>query len=706
MAAGIYSISFDAAQRAIGSSNQTIEVLVDSVAIATITPTSSYARYTTPTFSVGAGSHTIEFLGLDPHGGDNTALVDAVTIQAGPANQPADPGFEIPILGSGAYQYDPTGSPWTFSGDAGVAGSNSAFTTGNPSAPQGSQVAFIQITGSASQSVTLATGTYSISLEAAQRAIGSSNQTIEILVDDALVGTFTPSGTSYSAFTTGTFFEPAGAHTIEILGLDPHGGDNTALVDEVSFVAVQANQPSDPGFETPAEGSGTTAYKYDPTGSAWTFSGYAGLTGNASSFTADNPNAPQGSQVAFIQITGSISQSFTVAPGIYDVNLLAAQRGIGSSNQTIQVFVDGQLVSSVNPTGTSYASYTSGSFVIGTGGSHTLTFQGLDPLGGDNTVLIDEVSVQNVTANQPVDSGFESPFAGPSGYQYNATGSAWTFSGYAGVAGNGSGFTASNPNAPQGNQVAFIQITGSASQSVTLAAGTYSVSLDAAQRGGGSSNQTVELLVDGAPVSSITPTSSSYALYTTTTFTVTAGSHTIEILGLDPHGGDNTALIDQVSIVAAQPNQPLDPGFEAPSVGAGTYQYDPSGSPWTFNGYAGVAGNSSAFTSGNPNAPQGGQVAFIQITGSLSQSVVLAGGTYSISLEAAQCAIGPSNQTFEVLVDGVSVGSINPTGTSYAEYDTATFTVSSGAHTIELLGLDPHGGDNTALVDQVFLNWV
>ncbi len=680
LASGTYSISLDAAQRTIGSSNQTVEVLVDGTLVSSVTPTStSYAEYNTATFTVSSGAHTIELLGLDPHGGDNTALVDAVTVQAGPTNQPADPGFEIPVLSSGAYQIDPTSSPWTFSGDAGVAANGSAYTTGNPNAPQGSQVAFIQISGSASQSVTLSGGTYSISLEAAQRAIGPSNQTIEILVDDALVGTFTPSGTSYSAFTTGTFFEPAGAHTIEILGLDPHGGDNTALVDEVAFVAVQtANQPTDPGFETPSEGSGSSAYKYDPTGSAWTFSGDAGLTGNSSSFTADNPNAPQGSQVAFIQFTGSISQSFTVAPGIYDVNLLAAQRGIGPSNQTIQVFVDGQLVSSINPTGTSYASYTSGSFVIGTGGSHTLKFQGLDPLGGDNTALIDEVSVQNVTANQPLDAGFESPFAGPSAYQYNAAGSAWTFSGDAGVAGNGSGFTANNPNAPQGNQVAFIQITGSASQSVALAAGTYSISLDAAQRAAGPSNQTVEILVDGAPVSSITP-SSSYALYTTTTFTVTAGTHTIEILGLDPHGGDNTALIDQVSIVAAVSNQPLDPGFEAPSVGAGTYQYDPTGSPWTFSGYAGLAGNGSAFTSGNPNAPQGGQVAFIQITGSLSQSVVLAGGTYSVSLEAAQRAIGPSNQTFEVLVDGVSVGSINPTGTSYAEYDTATFTVSSGA---------------------------
>ncbi len=482
LAAGTYSISLDAAQRAIGSSNQTIEVLIDNVPLGSFTPGSTnYALFTTTIFYEPAGVHTIEILGLDPHGGDNTALIDQVSVVAAQANQPADPGFENPLVGAYAFQYDPSGSPWTFSGDAGITGNGSGFTANNPNAPEGSQAAFIQMTGSASQLVTLSGGSYAISLDAAQRAIGSSNQTIEVLIDDALVGTITPSSINYSLHTTATFYEPAGAHTIEILGLDPLGGDNTALVDAVSIITVQANQPIDPGFETPA--LGPSAYEYDPANSPWTFSGYAGLTGNASTFTAANPNAPQGSQVAFIQMTGSVSQSFVIAPGIYDVNLLAAERGdVAQPGQTIQVLVDGQVVSDITPSGTSYASYTSGSFVIGAGGTHTLTFLGLDPFGGDNTAFIDDVSVLNVTANQPLDAGFESPFVGPSAYQYNATGSAWTFSGDAGVAGNGSGFTASNPNAPQGSQVAFIQITGSASQSVTLSAGTYSISLDAAQR--------------------------------------------------------------------------------------------------------------------------------------------------------------------------------------------------------------------------------
>ena len=404
---------------------------------------------------------------------------------------------------------------------------------------------------------------------------------------------------------------------------------------------VTANQPIDPGFESPDLGVGATAYQYNATGSAWTFSGFAGVAGNASAFTMGNPIAQQGSQVAFIQMTGSASQVVTLPAGVYSISLDAAQRAIGPSNQAVEVLVDGTVVSTITPSSINYALYTTTTFTVTTG-THTIEILGLDPHGGDNTALIDLVSIVAAQANQPVDPGFESPNvgAGAAAYQYDATGSAWTFNGFAGLAGNASAFTIGNPVAPQGGQVAFIQMTGSASQVVMLTGGVYSISLDAAQRAIGSSNQTIEVLVDGLAVSTITPSSINYALYTTTNFTVTAGTHTIEILGLDPHGGDNTALIDQVSIAAVQANQPLDPGFEAPSLGFGgaAYQYDPSGSPWTFSGFAGVAGNGSAFTAGGANAPQGGQVAFIQMTGSLSQSVVLSGGTYSISLDAAQRA--------------------------------------------------------------------
>src|SRR5262249_44799543 len=103
---------------------------------------------------------------------------------------------------------------------------------------------------------------------------------------------------------------------------------------------------------------------------------------------------------------------------------------------------------------------------------------------------------------------------------------------------------------PEGTQVGFLQGTGSFSQTVNLAAGSYQISFQAAQRGNwNQGGQTFEVLVDGNVVGTpFSPANSSYATLTTTSFTVTAGSHTITSQGLNPNGGDNTAFIDQVQI--------------------------------------------------------------------------------------------------------------------------------------------------------------
>ena len=47
---------------------------------------------------------------------------------------------------------------------------------------------------------------------------------------------------------------------------------------------------------------------------------------------------------------------------------------------------------------------------------------------------------------------------------------------------NGSDFTVGNPNAPNGNQVAFLKNNASMSQTVYLEAGVYNLSFLAAQR--------------------------------------------------------------------------------------------------------------------------------------------------------------------------------------------------------------------------------
>ena len=200
---------------------------------------------------------------------------------------------------------------------------------------------------------------------------------------------------------------------------------------------------------------------------------------------------------------------------------------------------------------------------------------------------------------------------GPKAYRIDPTGTAWTYSGSAGVAGNGSAFTSGNPSAPKGTQVGVIQQTGQISQSITLAAGTYTVSFAAAQRGNCPIQQPDDRSLRRQPGGRSLHTGR-HELFDTDNRPIHGHCRDAHarIRRPQPSGGDNTAFIDQVTV-----NQPAlqnvaymqDPDFASPSVGVGTsaYETDPTGSPWTFTGTAGLAGNGSAFTSGNPPAPVG-----------------------------------------------------------------------------------------------------
>ena len=173
-----------------------------------------------------------------------------------------------------------------------------------------------------------------------------------------------------------------------------------------------------------------------------------------------------------------------------------------------------------------------------------------------------------------LDGSFESPSLPAKSFQYAPNGSPWQFTGLAGVAGNGSAF--GNAAAPDGSQVAFLQQTGSASESIYLDAGSYSISFQAAQRG--SQTQTIEVLIDGKSVGTATPASSAFGTYQTSVFTVAAGTHTVELLGLNPKGGDNTAFVDEVAITSSE-DTIVDGSFESPTLAAETFQYAPTVPP-------------------------------------------------------------------------------------------------------------------------------
>jgi hypothetical protein len=146
--------------------------------------------------------------------------------------------------------------------------------------------------------------------------------------------------------------------------------------------------------------------------------------------------------------------------------------------------------------------------------------------------------------------------------------------------------------------------------------------------------------------------------------------------------------------------------FEAPYLGSGgtAYQYNPKGGSWAFGG-GGLSGNGSAFTSGNPPAPQGQQVAFLQQGGSFSQvlSGFSPGQNYTVTFAAAQRAnLAQAGQTWNVSVNGVAIGNFVPpqTATNYLDY-VATFNATATNNTLAFVGTNLKGGDNTVFIDNV-----
>lgn len=190
---------------------------------------------------------TLLIQGLDPSGGDNTAFVDVVEVLSGASpvsGVVANASFETPSLGTGggAYAYNVAGGAWTFAG-AGIAANGSGFAP--PTAPDGSQVAFVQYGGSVQQGLNLPAGTYSVRLQVAQRncCSGTNNQTLSIQINGVEVGRVQPlSTTGFTSYTTGTFSVSAGAGSLS-------GLTTAQLVPQsVVSVAVSAAGVSDVDF--------------------------------------------------------------------------------------------------------------------------------------------------------------------------------------------------------------------------------------------------------------------------------------------------------------------------------------------------------------------------------------------------------------------------------------------------------------------------
>src|SRR5262249_12900079 len=120
-----------------------------------------------------------------------TAVAGGTLRLAAPAGPGPNSSFEVPAPAPGAVQSNPAAGHGTFSTRSGLASNGSAFNNAN--APDGTQVAFIQTTGSISQSIAFASaGTYAVSFQSAFRNGQDGVNDFQVLVDGNVVGTFTP----------------------------------------------------------------------------------------------------------------------------------------------------------------------------------------------------------------------------------------------------------------------------------------------------------------------------------------------------------------------------------------------------------------------------------------------------------------------------------------------------------------------------------
>jgi hypothetical protein len=312
--------------------------------------------------------------------------------------------------------------------------------------------------------------------------------------------------------------------------------DLTSLDPSIAF--TQASALGDTSFEIPTLHH--SSYSYEPTGSPWTFGNQTGISSSASAF---GNTAPNGTQVAFVQ--GAVAGSCMSQPvsgltigSSYSFTMSAAQRSGTEGGQTIAATLGGASLGSITPSSTTFADVTTEA-ATATATTETLSFCGT--VTGDHTAFID-----NVRQNKPIiaDPGFESPSLATYSYGPIISGSSWTFGGSTGIEHNGSAFGAAN--APQGTQAAFLQHAGGCVQRAVSGwtAGTHSVTMQVAQRGGSLGGQTLQVFLDSVLVGTVTPSSTSWAPYTSGTTSLTAGTHLIRICGTV--SGDHTAFVDAV----------------------------------------------------------------------------------------------------------------------------------------------------------------
>ncbi len=164
-----------------------------------------------------------------------------------------DPSFESPSVGLGGYQYDPASAPAGVTFDGGGAGGAGIQSNGSAwqlaAAPDGSQTAFLQSTGSYGASISLDVSdltvgqSYRFSFYDALRNGPYNPNPVDVSFDGHDLGTYTPASTTWTQATTSSFV--AGSTSGSLVFSAPSlAGDNDAGIDAVAINAVAVPEPA------------------------------------------------------------------------------------------------------------------------------------------------------------------------------------------------------------------------------------------------------------------------------------------------------------------------------------------------------------------------------------------------------------------------------------------------------------------------------